>query len=62
MTLPARSAWCHKDLSPDYFNIGLEFKEVTDRQKKIIEAIMENYEFRREPIDYPPRPSELNDG
>ena len=60
MTLPARVAWCQPDLSPEYFNIGLEFELVTDDQKKIIEAVMDNYEFRREIPNYPPRPTELN--
>lgn len=56
MVLPVRVAYCRQDLSPDYFNIGLEFTLVTDNQKQIIEAIMENYEFRRQPPSYPPRP------
>ena len=59
MALPVRIAWCHEDLSPDYFNIGLEFDIVTDHQKAIIEAVMDNYEFRREPPNYPPHPTEL---
>jgi len=59
MTLPVRVAWCDKDLSPEFFNIGLEFKIVTDEQKNIIEAVMENYEFRRMPPNYPPHPAEL---
>jgi hypothetical protein len=59
LTLPARVAWCQPDLSPDFFNIGLEFELVTDAQKGIIESIMENYEFRREYPNYPPRPAEL---
>jgi len=58
ITLPIRVAWCHKDISPEYFNIGLEFKVVTEKQKTIIEAIMENYEFRRQMPNYPPRRSE----
>ena len=58
ITLPIRVAWCHKDISPEYFNIGLEFKVITERQKSIIEAIMENYEFRRQTPNYPPRRSE----
>ena len=61
MALPARIAWCHKDLSPEYFNIGLQFSLVTDRQKDIIEAVMENYEFRRTPPNYPPHPAELEE-
>lgn len=57
MVLPVRVAYCHQDLSPEYFNIGLEFTLVTDNQKNIIEAIIENYEFRRQPPTYPPRPA-----
>ena len=56
MALPVRVAYCKKDLSPEYFNIGLEFQLVTDNQKKIIENIIEHYEFRRQSPNYPPRP------
>lgn len=59
LTLPVRVVRCHQDLSPEYFNIGLEFEVVTDEQKQIIEAVLANYEFRRQPPSYPPRPSEL---
>lgn len=59
LDLPVRVAWCHKDISPEFLNIGLEFSSVIDEQKAIIEAVMENYEFRREPPNYPPRPAEL---
>ena len=56
MVLPIRVAYCQKDLSPEYFNIGLEFDLVTDNQKKIIEAVIDNYEFRRQPPNYPSHP------
>lgn len=59
LVLPVRVTWCQLDLSPDYFNIGMEFELVTDEQKTIIEAVMENYEFRRKPLNYPPRPTGL---
>jgi len=59
LTLPVRVVWCHQDLSPEYFNIGLEFESVTGEQKKIIEAVIENYEFRRQPPNYPTHPTEL---
>lgn len=59
LSLPARVVRCHQDISPEYFNIGMEFDLVTDEQKKIIEAVIENYEFRREPPNYPPHPTEL---
>ena len=58
LALPVRVVWCHQDLSPEYFNLGLEFELVTDEQKRIIEAVLENYEFRRQPPSYPQRPME----
>lgn len=57
LALPVRVVRCQQDLSPEYFNVGLEFEHVTDEQKKIIEAVLENYEFRRHPPSYPPRPT-----
>ena len=48
LNLSARVARCHPDISPAFFNIGLEFQEVTDKDKKVLEQMMEMYEFRRE--------------
>ncbi len=56
LALPVRVAWCQPDLSPEFFNLGLEFTLVTEEQKLIIKAVMENYEFRRDTPNYPPRP------
>jgi hypothetical protein len=61
ITIPARIAWCHPDLSPEYFNVGIEFKKLTGEQKKIVEAIIENYEFRRQNPNYPSHPNELSE-
>jgi len=58
ITLPARTAWCEQDLSPQFYNVGYEFKDVTPPQKKIIELIVQNYEFRRDTPSYPPRPAQ----
>ena|SRR5919198_2769001 len=59
LTLPVRVVRCHQDISPEYFNIGIEFDLVTQEQKKIIEAVLQNYEFRRQPPNYPPHPAEI---
>jgi len=59
ITLPARVAWHQQDISPEFFNIGFEFKEVTPEQNTVIEAIMKNYEFRRDIPNYPPKPPAL---
>ena len=57
ITIPARVAWCQQDISPEFFNVGFEFKEVTSEQSIVIEAIMQNYEFRHVTPDYTIKPS-----
>src|SRR5215813_3185667 len=52
LILPVHVVRCQQDISPEYFNIGVEFEAVTDEQKSIIEAVLENYEFRRQPPNY----------
>jgi len=61
ISIPARIAWCQQDLSPEYFNVGIEFKNMTARKKQILEAVIENYEFRRQKPNYPTHPNELNE-
>ena len=48
LNLTARVARCNTDISPAFYNVGLEFQGVTDRDKRILEKMMEVYEFRRE--------------
>ena len=60
ITIPSRVAWCQEDISPDYFNVGIEFKELSGEQKKIVKAVIENYEFRRQNPNYPTHPNELD--
>lgn len=55
MSMAARVAWCQQDLSPQYFNIGFQFSEANDEQKKLIESIIQNYQFRRDMPQYPQR-------
>lgn len=55
MSMLTRVAWCEQDLSPQYFNIGFEFKEITPDQKTMVDAIIKNYEFRRDIPKYPTR-------
>ena len=61
ITVPVRVAWCQQDISPEYYNVGLEFRKLTSKQEQIIDAILENYEFRRQSPSYPPHPNELNE-
>lgn len=44
--VPVRFAWCHQDESPHYFNIGVEFIEVTPEHAELFEQILVRYHFR----------------
>jgi c-di-GMP-binding flagellar brake protein YcgR len=48
LNISARVARCNPDLSPEFYDIGLEFLDVTPEQKIVIEKMMELYEFQRE--------------
>jgi hypothetical protein len=48
MTIPVRVAWCKQEEHSTFYNIGLEFVELTDQNKKLIEAVLNRYQFRRE--------------
>jgi len=52
----ARVVWHQQDISPEFFNVGFEFKEITPEQNTVIEAIMDNYEFRRDTPKYTIKP------
>lgn len=60
MIISVRVAYCHQDISPDYFNIGLEFTTTTEKQQHIIQSVMDNYEFRRQSPNYPLHPNEMD--
>ena len=61
MTVSVRVAWCHQDISPDYFNLGLEFNNTNEKHQLIIQEVIENYEFRRQSPNYPRHPNEIEE-
>ena len=61
MNVSTRIAWCHQDISPDYYNVGLEFNSTNRKHKDIIQAVIENYEFRRQSPNYPMHPNEAEE-
>ena len=46
VVISARAAWCRQDDSPQYFNIGFEFIDVSPENTREIEAVLERYQFR----------------
>jgi hypothetical protein len=45
--LEARVARCDPDLSPAFYDIGLEFLDLTPEKKIVVQRMMEVYEFHR---------------
>ena len=43
---PARIAWCRQDESPQYYNIGVEFTNLSPENAILFEQILERYHFR----------------
>jgi len=48
MSIPARIAWCKHEESSTYYNTGVEFLELTGKNKTVISAILERYQFRKD--------------
>ena len=46
MRIPARVAWCMREEGSSSYNIGFEFLELSDQNKRVIEAVLERYQFR----------------
>jgi hypothetical protein len=61
LIISVRIAYCRQDISPDYYNVGVEFNTTTQKQQSIIQAVMDNYEFRRQAPNYPLHPNEMDD-
>lgn len=61
LDMTARVAHCQPDISPSFYNIGFEFLDVTTEKTKVIERMMEAYEFRRDTTEYPISPSVLDE-
>jgi hypothetical protein len=47
LMISARVAHCETDISPAFYDIGLEFLNVSPEQKIILQKMMEVYEFHR---------------
>ena len=49
LVISARAAWCKNVENSNYFNIGVEFQDLTNENKKVIVAVLDRYTFRPEP-------------
>lgn len=44
--IPARIAWCRQDESPQYYNIGVQFTDVSPENEDLFIRILQRYHFR----------------
>ena len=51
LSITARVARSSPDISPEFYDVGLEFLEITPEQAVTIEKMMELYEFHRDRED-----------
>lgn len=61
LDLKARSVWCRPDISPTFVNTGFQFVGLDTEELKIVDMLIDLYEFRRQPTKYPPRFTELEE-
>ena len=47
LTFPVRVAWCKHEAQSPYYNTGVEFVDLSDQNKKVIEAILEDINSAR---------------
>ncbi len=58
--IAARTIWCEADIDPRLYNIGFKFKNLSQKDKAVIEKMIEVYQFSREHKLFPPSVSEIN--
>jgi len=46
LTIPARVTWCQQEGNTSYYKTGFEFLELSAQNKRVIEAVLERYQFR----------------
>jgi hypothetical protein len=51
LDLQARVAWCSPDVDPAFYNIGFEFISISEPDGRVIEEMIEAYEFSRNSPD-----------
>lgn len=43
---PVRVAWSKREPEAEYYDSGVEFQELSDENKEILESILERYQYR----------------
>ena len=61
LDLKARAVWCRPDVDPAFVNIGFQFQGLDTDDLKIVDMLIDLYEFRRQPEKFPPTFTELED-
>jgi hypothetical protein len=60
LDLETKIIWSKPDIAPSFHNAGLQFVKVSKEDVKIINDMIDAYEFHRESGNYPPSINSLN--
>ena len=52
INIPARVIWCQQNENSKYFNIGVEFTQITPEHRQLIQTILVRYQFRQDMPNY----------
>ena len=61
LDLHAQSIWCNPDVDPSFVNTGFHFLNLDAQDLRIVEMLIDLYEFRHKAENYPPTFTELED-
>ncbi len=46
LELVGETVWCHKDVNPDYYAVGMKFKKTTPENTMIIQDLVQSFGFQ----------------
>jgi hypothetical protein len=61
LDIRASSVWCQPDIDPSFVNVGFHFLNLKPEDLKIVDLLIDLYEFRHQSEQYPPTFTELED-
>jgi len=61
LDIRASSVWCQPDIDPSFVNVGFHFLDLKPEDLKIVDMLIDLYEFRHQAEQYPPTFTELED-
>ncbi len=46
LDLIGETVWCHKDVNPDYYAVGMKFRQTTSDSREVIKDLVSSFGFQ----------------